>query len=791
MASLFRDLRLAFRALFRKPGLTLLAIASLGVAIGFSTAAFSVPDAYSLRELPVRDPRSLVWIFATGREHRPDQISWIEYQALSSRSHLFSGFLAQDRQGPRVRLPDRDDYPITSAVSDNFFDMLGVRPERGDVFHTGDTSDNTVVITDHYWQAALGGDPNVIGRTLPVGNAMLRITGVLPNGFGGTLRGVRSDLFVAPRTFFGALRLSRADAPRATDFEVIGRLRPGVSEEQARAEVTAILHQVEAEGRAPAPERKALLDDFTERSLGAKLESNAVLLAVALLLILIAAANLANLRLVDNEARRRETGIRLALGAGRGALARQHLAETGVLGGMGLAAGVAAAAVLLRMAPALFYGGRSYLDFGIQLDWRTFGFSCAALLVVVAIGGMVPLADSWKRSLGAAIEGTRTTRASGWLGVLVVAQMALVTAGACSAGLLLRSLQHLSALRPAMDPDARLLLVHGFWQGARDHTRTETLGSQMAGAPGVESVAWARRVMLAGSGGGAAVDVEMPKEPKYSFRYNQVSPSYFAVTGARVLSGRAFGAADGPDATPVTMVNAAFARRFFAGRAAVGQWVKVNGADHQIIGVVEDGPTIHLREPVEPYLYFAWAQRPSPDATFFVAAKRGGPGALADTLRPWLRRTAADFLALDMRTLGEHMRYARGDEQLAATVAGSLAGAGLLLAAAGLLGVTLFAVARRTREFGVRMAMGARPVDLAGQVLRQAAVRVAIALPLGWALAYAARHALEAKLYGVAPDDPATLAMASAVVAVVGALAALEPALRAARTDPMAALREE
>ena len=296
--------------------------------------------------------------------------------------------------------------------------------------------------------------------------------------------------------------------------------------------------------------------------------------------------------------------------------------------------------------------------------------------------------------------------------------------------------------------------------------------------------------MLAGSGGGAAVDVEMPNQPKYSYYYNQVSPQYFAVTGARILSGRAFAASDGPAATPVAMVNAAFVRRFLAGQSALGQWVKVNGRDHQIIGVVEDGPSIQLREAVAPYLYFAFAQRPSIDVTYFVASSRDAKS-IADALLPLIRTGDAGFTGVTARTLRQHLRDARQDEQLAATLSASLALVALLLAAAGLAGVTLYAVARRTREFGVRLAVGASPARLARQVLREAALRVLVALPLGWAMAYAARRALEKLLYGVAPDDPATLVLAGIAVALVGALAALEPALRAARTDPMAALRAE
>ena len=779
------------RFLFRKAGISLLAIASAGLAIGFSTAAFSVLDAYTLRDLPVRDPRSLAWIYSIGREGRPEQISWIEYQAMVQRSHRFSGIVAQDREGPPVHLSGRDDFPITAGVSDNFFDMLGVRAAAGDVFHAGHGSDGILVITDHYWKTVLNSDPEVVGRILPVGRGMLRIIGVLPPGFTGPNRGLVVDLFVPHQAEFGSLQLSEPENPRATDFELLGRLRPGVSPEQGRAELSAILRQVESERRAPAPERKAATEDFTSRTLGQKLSSNAVLLAVALLLILIAAANMANLRLVDNESHRRETAIRLALGAGRGDLARQHALEALLLGGAGLAAGVALSAWLIRLAPALFYGGRKFIDYGIRLDWRTLLFSSSAMLLVAAIGSWVPMVDAWKRSLQPALAGGRSTRASRWMGVLVVAQMALVTGGACSAGLLIRSVENLAAIRPAMDPDRPLLLVRGFWSSGRNFTaRTESLAGRMSGVTGVEGVAWARRVMLSGSGGGAAVDVEMPNQPKYSFYYNQVSPNYFAVTGGRILSGRAFLPSDGPDATRVVLVNAAFVRKFLAGRQALGEWVKVNSRDHQIVGVVEDGPSIDLREAKAPYLYFAYAQRPSADVTYFVASQRG-MDALAKALLPVVRFGEAAFAGVSTVSLRQHLRYARQDEQLAATVAACLALVALLLAAAGLTGVTLFAVARRTREFGVRLAVGASPARLARHVLREAGTRVAVALPLGWAMAYAARTALQKLLYGVAPDDPATLLVAGTTVALVAVLAALEPAMRAARTDPMTALRTE
>jgi putative ABC transport system permease protein len=790
MDSFRREIRAAIRVLARKPGVTALAVASLALAIGFSTAAFSVLDAFALRDLPVAEPQRLVRIYVSGREQRADILSWIEYEAVTSRSHLLDGAVAESRRGPKVRLPDRDDFPITGNVSDNYFDVLGVKAALGNIFHGGKGQDGTVVLSNRYWKQALGNDAGVIGRNLEVGGALLRVIGVLPPGFTGTNRGLLVDLFVPPQTSFGSLRMASPNDLRFTDYETVGRLRRGSRPEQVRAEVDAIMRQVEKDGRAPAPERRAVVEPFTESGLRAKIESNAAALGVVVLLVLIAAANLANLRLVDNEGRRHETGIRLALGAGRLVLARQHIVETLLLSAMGTAAGLVVAVWLIRAAPALLYGSKRYTDFGIRVDTRTLLFSSAALLLVAVIGALIPLADAWKRRVLPAIQANRQARASRWLTGLVVAQMALVTGVACSAALLWRSLDNLAAIRPAMDPNARLLIVEGALEGRGPAARAESLALQLATLPGVEQVGWARRAPLSGSGGGAAVDVEMPGVPKVEFAYNQVSPNYFAVTGGRLLGGRVFQTSDGPDATLVAMVNLAFTRRFFNGRQPLGEWVKVNGKQRQIVGVVEDGPANHLKERIQPYLYLPFAQRPTGDLTFFLTSQKD-PGLLADSTRSFLRGNAKAYTILDMVTLRQHMRNARGDEQATAEIVGGLAGIGLVLAAAGLFGVTLYAVARRTSEFGLRVALGATPGRLLRQVLKQAGVRIAIAIPLGWALAWAARHAMGRLLYGVAPDDPWMFALAAAVVAAVGCIAVLPPAVRAARIDPITALRHD
>ena len=376
MVRFSRSLREALRTLLRKPGPAVLAVCSLALAIGLSTAAFSVLDAYALRDLPVRDPARLAWVSVVTREGRGDNMSWPEYLALAASARSLEGVLAENRRGPRVRLPDRGDFPITAGVSANYFDLLGVRAARGQVFHAGAAADDVVVLSDRYWREALQSDASAVGRTLIVGRGSLRVIGILPPDFSGISRGIAIDLFVPPGPWF-RMGMGRANDIRFADYDLVARLRPGVTMAQAHAECEGILRQMEKDNMEPAPQRKARLESFAEKGLGAKLKANAAMLGVIVLLVLIAAANLANLRLVENESRRRETGVRLALGAGIGDLAESHLAETLVLSAAGTGLGVLIAAWLVRAAPALFYGGERAMDYHIRMDARTLVFSSA------------------------------------------------------------------------------------------------------------------------------------------------------------------------------------------------------------------------------------------------------------------------------------------------------------------------------------------------------------------------------------------------------------------------------
>jgi predicted permease len=787
-----RDFFLAWRKLVRRPGAALLAVVSLGLAIGFSTAAFSVVDAYYFRSLPVKEPGRLAYALVRDREGRIDGLNWAEFQAIQQQARTLDGIMVQNRHGPVVKLPDRDDFPITAGVSDNFFDVLGVGAGMGRVFHAGSGADGEVVLTDRYWKTAFGGDPAICGRTVSVGRAALTVIGVLPPGFAGPLRGIAVDLFVPHQTMFGSLHMASPADDKDTQYEpTLVRLKPGVTLEAARRDIDQVLRQRESAGLAHEPGRSAAVFSFTRPEVKPENTPGDVFPWIVLMVLAIAAANFAGLRLIENQVRRRETGVRLALGAGRAALLRQHLSESLLLAGAGTALGLLLADWLIDFAPALLYAGQRYSEYYIRLDARVFAFSAGAMLLVAAVGAVIPLRDMWKVGVMPALQAVSSPSANRWLAALVVVQMALITAVANSAGLLWRSLENVAAVRPAMDPDRNLLIVAGFWNtGGPVATRSDRLAGELNALPGVVRVAYCRRVMLSGSGGGQRVALERPGQPKLTFRFNQVSPSYFATTGARVLRGRTFSEGDGPDSTLVAMVSEAFVRNFFPAQEPLGAWVRLGGKDRQIVGIVEDGPSAHLKEAIEPFVYFPFAQRPSGDITYFLETTRDA-GRITVPARERIRKADAAFLAEDFLTLSQHMRRQRSEEELAVDVSGGMALLCMVLAAAGLFGVTLYAVARRMREFGIRVAMGATPALLAGQVIGEA-LRLALAgVALGCGLALGGQRLLRGLLYGVNPWSLWMLAATVVLVTLVALAAAAIPARRAAHADPIAALRVE
>jgi putative ABC transport system permease protein len=793
MSSVFSDLRRGARSLARRPGATALIVVSLAATIGLAASAFSVLDAVVWRALPVRSPDQLVEIWALDQQKRPDQLTWLEYQAALSRRGPLADVIAQTRHVSPVKLAERTEFQLVAATSDNFFDVLGVKASLGSVYHAAAGRDGEVVVSHRYWQRALGGDAGVLSHTLRVNGADLRVIGVLPQGFGGVNRGLAVDIFVPIQTGYGALRFDGLMDRRNNDFEVLGRTRVGASADAVRSEVTAALRHLDQDGQSPAPGRTAMIKRLDGSDEPRTASTSSIFAALVVLVLLVAAANVANMRLAQNEERRSETAVKLALGAGRLALWREHLAEMLVLGAAAGVLSCLVAAWLIDLAPSLLFSGERFVDFYIRFDARTWAFSLAAVLLVAIAGTFLPFRDANRTRVGASLGARGTTRPSRWLPVLVAVQIAIATGIVSVSGLLWKSLQQVSAIRPAMDPDRPLVIATGFWESdaATAPVKAEAIADRLRALPGVRHVAFARRAMLSGSGGGAIVPFEESGQRPLSFRFNQVSPDYFETTGARLVRGRAFTAADGAQAGLVVMVNESFVRRFGAeGGRVLGRWLKVAGAERQVVGVVEDGPSNHLKEAAEPYFYFPFAQRPTSSVTFFVET-RGAPAEAVSRIRSGLSAADPNFLPLDIQTMAQHMRGARTDETLNATIAGALGSLGLLLASGGLFGVTLFAVGRRMREFGVRVALGATTSSLAAQVVGDASRLVGIGLVLGIALAVVGHRIVRESLYGVAAWDATSLGAAVAVVVTVSLAATLQPALRAARVDPVVALRND
>lgn len=767
----------AFRRMRKRPFVTALAVGSLAVAVGIGTAAFSTVDAYYLRSLPLSRPESLVFVYAETRERRPDALTWREYERLKARGGALEDLAVQARFSPKVRLPGRDDHPITAAVSDNFFDLIGVSAARGDVFHAGRGGDQQVVLSDLYWRREFAGDPGIVGRMLTVGPAPLRVIGVLPEGMAGTIRGLKVDLFVPEQTAFGPLRLVDRNATYA-EFEGLGRLRAGAAPARAETELDGTLESG----------RRAKVERYLNADRGA-VRAASLFGVAAFLLLLVAASNLVSLRLVDNESRRRDWGIQMALGAGRGRLLVQQAVESLLLAAAGGALGMMLAYSLIRIVPEWLRAGSEYREYFIRLDWRVALF---ALVSVGFIGGLlavVPAMDTWRHSLTESIRATGAPRASRWLAALVTFQVALMSAMAYNAGLLGLSLRRISMVRPAMDTSKPLVLMEGSWApGGEAWPRSQRLASELSSIEGVRRVAYARRVMLSGSGGGARVKWERPGEAPRTMRYNQVSSNYFEVAGTRLLAGRAFQESDGPSTTPVVVISEAFQRAI--GRPATGEFVRLDGKPWLVVGVVEDGPSVRLREKIEPFVYFPFAQKPVEGPAFLIESA-GSKDQTAAAVMAYMRQHETGYGPRRFNTLFEHLRSARNSEEMSAAVGAVLTFLCVVLSAAGLFGVTMHAVSKRAREFGVRIALGASPGRVAGGVFAGVARYLLVGIPIGGMLAWAGSSSLASLLYGVRQADSRLMLGVLCLAGLVTLAAAVWPARRAAATDAWQALRTE
>jgi predicted permease len=527
--------------------------------------------------------------------------------------------------------------------------------------------------------------------------------------------------------------------------------------------------------------------------------SGSAIFGGGLLLILgavlfVACANVAQLRLAQSESRKKELGVRMALGAGAWRITRQLLVETGILSLLGAALGILLAQFLMVKVTQFVSAASVYMDFGIRLDARVLAFAVAALMLSIVLAGLSPARLALRLNVWDVISSEQGVagRRRGWQKrALIAGQVAVSVALFGCAVLFVTSLRNAADIHPGLDPHKKLLVM------AVSPGKKTTAGEwcepaceRLAALPGVHAATYARRLPLSGSGDGYAVRVEVPGlAPKNIFE-NNVGGNYFAVMGTRLVAGRAIDSNDREGTQPVVVVSRTFASQMLAGKEPLGQWIKVDGTMRQVVGIAEDGPASDLHEPPSPYLFLPAAQMPLGDVTLMIETL-GEPAALERAAREELKRYDSRVTIFGAGTLRHQMEEALAGDTMLASIASGLGLFGVLLTAAGLFGVMQYSVARRTRELGLRMALGARPGEIQRLILGESLRMAAWGMPFGLGLLALASWYARSLVLGISPLDPRIYVLSAAAVLALTLLAGWLPARRATRVDPMAALRSE
>jgi len=768
-----QDIRFALRGWGQAPGFAVTAIATLALGIGANTAIFSVVSGVLLRPLPFARPEGLVQVYETQPSDRFQRspegpVTYRDFEEWRTHSRLFEGMAAYLNSSRNFQGVGEPEQVATVAAERGLFGLLGVAPLAGRTFGEGDPP-NVAVASYGLWRGYLGGDRGAIGRSLTLDGQPFTLIGVMPEGFQFPYRSSSTELWV-PWDAPADLR----NRPNGRLDAVVARLKPGVALEAARQELSAM------EGPSQAG-REARIRPLQEVVTGPVRDSLLVLLGAAGMVLLVACVNVANLLLARTASRGREIAIRAALGAGRFRLVRQFLTESLLIalggGAAGLALGMWGSRVLVTIAAAQIPRAGE-----IGLDWRVFAF-LLAVGVTTGIGfGLAPALRAARGQTGALQSRSVRSRLRD---ALVVVEFALAFVLLAGAGLLLRTFLNLQRTNPGLNAE-NVLTVHVVVSDARESTALEARVAQIPGvrAAGLISLLplqnsdWHGGFTIAGRPGALATEL----------RY--VTPGYFRAMGIPLRRGREFSARDGPGVPRVILVNEALVRQYFPNEDPVGRSTD-RGA---IIGVVGDVRQATLSVPARPEIYYTVAQNFAQirqHGSTLVVRGQGPPEALAGLVRAAVREVSPGQALFRVATMQRVIEESLATPRLYAWLLGLFAVLGTLLAVAGIYGVIAYLVALRTREFGIRMALGADTGRVLGLVMKRGALLVALGLALGMGGAATLTSVLRGVLYGVASTDPMTFGTMAAVLAVAALAACLAPARRAARVDPSVALRSE
>ena len=835
MHSLVEDLRYALRQLRRSPGFAAAAILTLALGIGANTAIFSLLDQALLRSLPVRDPGKLVILEGTGKAweghssfHGGDQpayFSYPMYRDLRDQNHAFDGLIATAPADIGFARKGDSQHGRAELVSGNYFSVLGVKPGLGRLVTQSDdtqpAANPVAVLSFDFWRDKLGADPKVVGETVSVNGHPFQVLGVAAQGFRSAVWGQTPEFFV-PMSMLDEILPGQGKG--LTDHKdkwmnILGRLKPGETAAQAQVAIQPLWHGLRAEElKALGRKSERFSDEFVTNSRmllvpGARGFSYdrdtyekplLAVMAMALLVLLMASVNVASLLLVRSAGRVREFGVRYALGAGRTRIVQQLLLEGLLIGVAGGAAGMLLAPVAIRTLVHQLTGDQAYGDFDSTIDLRLLAFNFAIALAVSVVFSLAPILQLRRPDLTAAIRQQSATGAMpGFRRAVVCLQIGLSVLLLVGASLFVRTMQKLRQVDVGFNTTH--LVTFGINPKLAGYAPEQVPAlhqrviDTLATLPGVEAVAATDDPELAGDGQGGNITVAgytAPPDEDFDIEDTFINPGFFSAMQVPLLAGRFFADGDTADHPHVAIVNETFAKHFCGGAAAclgrhAGRGAGKVALDLEIVGVVHDTKHESLREAVDPTLFRPLKQNANPTRLFLYLRTALPPDQALTTVRRTMQQLDPTLALVALRTMDAQIDDSLSNERLTTLLAVSFGVLATLLAGVGLYGVLAYSTAQRTREIGIRIALGSSRTAVVRIVLADVLILAAIGILIAIPAAFALSSLLRSQLFGVSPADPISLIAAVLLVSTVALLAALIPARRAATIDPVTALRTE
>jgi len=808
MGILWQDIRYGLRMLVRNPGFAVVAVLSLAVGIGLNSVMFSFVDQSGLQPLPVNEPAQIVSI--SSAEHWRG-FAYADRADFADQCDGFADVVAMSDEGAVTDYLELPRRLLANVVSRNYFTFLGLRPTAGRFFSQTDSADllaePVVVLSYRLWQRDFHGDPEVVGKSIQLSGRTLTVIGVAPKGFSGTRRYASEDCWI-PAEVWHAGQPRWLTLRKITTFKLLARLCPGVNLESAQAEASVVAERLAKTYRPDEPVRQTTLSSIVPtRNASFYLQVVGAMVLPGLVLA-IACANVSGLLIARATTRAKETAVRAALGSGRWRLVRQMLTENLLLSLAGGAVGLLLATWVIRSLPALLppFAVSPLPEF--YLDWRLVGFAAGLSLLTTLVFGLLPAlrasrlelspllkTDSWLSRSG----GRRST-----LNVLVIGQLAVSLVLLSVSGLFVRSLLHSLRVGPGFQlPDMLLVEVDPMQYGL---TIGEIPGYLRAVQERLATLAGVKRCGIAvslpldyHSAGHRKVVVPSGDSAgawkTHAVGWNRVSGQILSMLDLRILRGRDLAPTDDQPSERVALINQNAAESLWPGEDPVGKWFHLDEADGRpcrVVGVVEDGPYCRDEGATRPYLFLPLVQWGAPEAKLLLDTG-GRPGAMIDPVRQELRRINERVRPVNVQTLHEHLRSSHFmfGPQFQAQMFGAIGALGLILATVGLYAVIAHAVACRTREIGIRVAVGADREAILWMVLWRGLKLAAIGVMVGLPIAVTVAQLLGSKWFGFRASDPLTYIVVVSILVTVSLLASLIPARRAAKVDPMVALRYE